>query len=83
VEDDNCPHCGKSVRNTTYLVAGGVLGLVIFVSSLFNIGELAVFGVLGLFLTASSGYLLYNKRQRIKDASEVAAENTQVTVENN
>lgn len=71
VEDRSCPHCGKSVRNSTYLAIVVALGLVMAVASLFNLGQLAVFGVVGALLAVAGGYLLYNKRQRVREASEV------------
>lgn len=69
VEDESCPNCGKSVRSTTALAVGLALGLIIAAASLSNPGELAVFGVFGLAIAVTTGYLLYNKRQRKQQAA--------------
>lgn len=81
IEDGGCPHCGQSVRNTTSLLAGGVLGLLIVVASLFDPGQLAFFGAVGALIAISCGYLVYDKRQRIGTGSEVGADTGQLSVE--
>lgn len=70
VEDENCPNCGKAVRSTAYLAGGFVLGVVIAVASLFDPGQLAFFGVFGLAIAVTTGYLLYNKRNRIDQTTD-------------
>lgn len=81
VEDDSCPNCGKSIRSTTALGAGFVLGLIVAAASLSNPGELAIFGVIGLVLAGTTGYLWYNKRQRKERASESERETADVLTE--
>lgn len=68
LEEDNCPHCGASVRNRGRMYAAVVLGLLIAGTSLFQIGTLWFFGLIGLALAAVGGYLLYDRRQRIQQA---------------
>lgn len=81
LEDESCPNCGKSIRSTTALAAGFALGLIIAAASLSNPGELAVFGVFGLALAGTTGYLIYNKRRRMTQASESEAEPADVLSE--
>lgn len=81
IEDESCPNCGKSVRSTTALAAGLVLGLIVAGASLSDPGDLAFFGVLGLAIAGTTGYLLYNKRQRRKQAAESEAEPADVLSE--
>lgn len=81
VEDESCPNCGKSVRNGTYLAAGLVLGMVLAAASLSNPAELAVFGVFGLLLSVTTGYLLYDKRQRKAQAAEAETRPADVLAE--
>jgi ribosomal protein L37E len=81
VEDESCPTCGKSIRSTTYLAAGFAFGVVVAAASLTNPGELAFFGVIGLAIAATTGYLLYNKRQRKQRASGSEAEPADVLSE--
>lgn len=66
----NCPHCGASIRGNWALVAILLVGVVLVVTSLFALDELLFFGVLGLLGVAISGYLLYDKRNRIREASD-------------
>lgn len=81
VEDESCPNCGKGIRNTISLVIGLGLGLIVAAASLSNPGELGVFGVLGLAIAGITGYLLYNKRQRKKQASETETDPADVLSE--
>lgn len=81
VEDESCPNCGKSIRSTVYLAGGLAFGLIIAVASLSNPSELGVFGVFGLAVAGTTGYLLYNKRQRKQRAAESEAEPADVLSE--
>lgn len=66
----NCPKCGASIRKTRTLVAAAAFGLVIAVASVFNPAGALFFGLVGLALVGIGGYLLYDKRRRINEASE-------------
>lgn len=52
------------------MMAVVITGLVLLGGSLFNISELLFFGLLGLLLVSVGGYLMYNKRKRIEEASK-------------
>lgn len=67
---DNCPHCGASLRGNVALTGLLLVGLVLVVSALFAPSDLLFFGVIGLGAVAISGYLLYDKRNRIRQAGE-------------
>lgn len=66
IEAESCPHCGASIRSTTKLAAVGVIGALMAVVSVFQIGSLWVFGLLGLAMAGISGYLIYKKRERMQ-----------------
>jgi len=66
----SCPHCGASIRRSGPLVAVGLFGFVLAVASLFALSELLFFGVVGLLCVAITGYLLYDKRRRIREATD-------------
>lgn len=52
------------------MLAVVITGLVLLGGSLFNISDLLFFGLLGLLLASVGGYLMYDKRKRINEASE-------------
>lgn len=81
VEDEKCPNCGTSIRSTGYLVAGLGLGLVLAAASLTNLGDLAFFGAVGLVIAGVTGYLLYEKRQRMQRAAGTVDEPTALLTE--
>lgn len=81
VEDESCPNCGKSIRSTSSLAAGFALGLVVAAASLSNPSELAIFGVFGLAIAGTTGYLLYNKRRRERQAADSEPEPADVLSE--
>lgn len=68
--EGSCPHCGTSIRGNAPYLGGIALGVVLFGTSLLNLGELLAFSILGLLIAATAGYLFHNKRRRIKQASE-------------
>lgn len=70
VEDQHCPHCGKSIRSDRAYLIAILLGVLLIIATLFSPGDLLAFGILGVVLVAGAGYLLYEKRQRIDQASE-------------
>ena len=70
LEQGSCPHCGTSIRGTVTYIGAILFGVVLAAASLFNPAELLAFGVLGVLVAGSAGYLFYNKRQRIEQASD-------------
>lgn len=67
--DRECPYCGTSVRNDRPLVAAIVVGVLMVGASLFDLGQLLFFLVVGVAVIAAAGYLLYDKRRRIDEAT--------------
>lgn len=67
--NDNCPYCGESTRNDRTLYAAMAVGLVILGASLLDISGLIFFAAIGLVITAMAGYMLYDKRKRIDEAT--------------
>lgn len=67
IDADSCPECGKETRSDTPFLIGAALGLLLAVAAVFNPGDLLAYGVLGVLVAASSGYMIYRKRQRIVD----------------
>lgn len=65
----HCPRCGTSIRNNAAYLVGVLLGVVLVGAAVFAPGSLLIYGVLGAVVALSSGYLLYEKRQRIEQAS--------------
>lgn len=70
VTGGSCPHCGASIRRTWPLVAISLVGVVLVVTSVFAPSELLFFGVVGLLSVAIAGYLLYDKRNRMEEATD-------------
>jgi uncharacterized paraquat-inducible protein A len=69
-EEGSCPHCGTSIRGDIAYIAAIVFGLIMASVTVFSPGQLFIFGVLGLAIAGTSGYLFYNKRQRIQQADQ-------------
>lgn len=69
-EEGSCPHCGAGIRSTVAFGSAVVFGLLLIGASLLNLESLLAFGILGLLVAVGSGYLLYDKRQRVQRASE-------------
>lgn len=65
-----CPNCGASIRSTTSLVAAVILGVLLAVASVFSLSRLWFLGAIGVLLVAVGGYLLYDKRRRVREAGE-------------
>lgn len=65
----NCPHCGQSIRSDVGPMVAIVLGVLLVIGAALNISELLIFGLVGLALAALGGYVLYDKRKRISEAS--------------
>lgn len=70
VAGGNCPHCGAAIRRRWPLVATILVGLVLVVAALVGPSELLFFGAGGLLGGSIAGYLLYDQRERIREASE-------------
>lgn len=69
-ETGSCPQCGTEIRgNLPYAVGIGV-GLLLIVAAILRPGDLLAFGVLGAVVAAGAGFFLYDKRQRIEQATE-------------
>lgn len=68
-DNSSCPNCGTSLRGTLPYVVGIAFGVVLVVTALLNLDSLLAYGVVGLLMAASSGYMLYEKRQRIAEAA--------------
>lgn len=64
----NCPHCGADIRGRRGPIAGMILGLIIIASSITDLEQLWVFGVLGVLLVFGGGYFVYDQRKRIQQA---------------
>jgi uncharacterized paraquat-inducible protein A len=69
----HCPHCGQSIRGTTPYVVVALFGLVVAGASVFDPGQLLAYGIVGLLVAVGSGYVVYEQRQRIKEAGEQPA----------
>lgn len=67
---NNCPYCGTSVRSDRTLVIAIAIGLLVVGASLFDVSGLLFFAVIGLAIVGGAGYLLYDKRRRIDEATE-------------
>lgn len=69
VQSENCPHCGTSTRGRNGPIIAFVAGIVMAAASLFNLGDLLFFGVIGVIMAAFAGYLLYDRRERIREVA--------------
>jgi len=68
-EGENCPECGASIRSNTAPVAAVGIGVLLLIAAGFNVSELWFFGLLGLVIAGVGGYLLYDKRRRLREAA--------------
>lgn len=62
----NCPNCGTSIRSLTAPIAAIVLGAIVAIGSLLNIGTLWFYGMIGLVMVAVGAFLIYDRRRRIQ-----------------
>lgn len=67
MDSDNCPNCGASIRSIVAPAAAIVLGLVVAVGSLSNLGALWFYGLIGLGLVGVGAVLLYDRQRRIQE----------------
>lgn len=65
----HCPQCGTSIRTNAAYIVGVLIGIVLVGAAAFAPGSLLIYGVIGALVALSSGYLLYEKRQRIEQAT--------------
>lgn len=77
LDNESCPNCGTGIRRTLPYAVGLVLGVLLVGAGAVDIVSpdnkgLVIYGVLGLFVAASSGYMIYEKRQRIAEAASDA-----------
>lgn len=70
LDNSNCPNCGTSIRGTLPYAVGIVFGVILMGAALLNLSSLLVYGIVGLIIAVTSGYFIYEKRQRIEEASE-------------
>jgi len=68
-DGENCPECGASIRSTTAPLAAVGFGLLLLIATAFDASELWFFGGIGLVLAGAGGYLLYDKRRRLREAA--------------
>lgn len=69
LHEDNCPHCGTSIRDPKTFVALAGLGSLLFGGSLFELGTLWLFAFVGVGLVATGLYFLKDRRDRIRAAA--------------
>ena len=65
VESGSCPHCGTGIRSTIAPLAVLVLGLIITVATVINLGELWFYTLIGVAMAVVGGFLIYEKRSRM------------------
>lgn len=70
LDNSACPNCGTTLRGTIPYAVGAVLGTLLVLAAVLNVSELLVYGLLGLFIAATSGYILYERRERIAEAEQ-------------
>lgn len=70
MESGNCPHCGQSVRSDRGPAIVIALGAVLAIASMLSIGELWFFGLVGVLMIVGGAYVIREKRERIREASE-------------
>ncbi|MFB6218371.1 MAG: zinc ribbon domain-containing protein [Halobacteriaceae archaeon] len=71
---DNCPHCGTGVRSNTGPIIAVVFGAILFAAAIADLvlnqeTRILIYGVVGLVVAAIGGYVIYEKRQRISEAT--------------
>lgn len=67
---ESCPHCGADIRGRTGYLIALVIGLVIVIPTLTDIGDLWPYTLVGVLIAFGGAYFLYDRRQRIQTASE-------------
>lgn len=70
VSEDDCPHCGADLRSGLWPLAAVVFGLFLAGGSALNPGDLLAYGILGILIAATGGYLYYEKRSRMGAATK-------------
>lgn len=66
IDLDNCPHCGTSIRGFLAPAAAIAIGVIVVGAALTSLEDLGFFALVGAGLILVGGYLLYEKRQRIR-----------------
>ncbi|WP_436927526.1 hypothetical protein [Halosimplex amylolyticum] len=67
---DNCPHCGKSQWGTLGPIVGVALGAVLAIGAIIAGQQAYAFGVVGIAIAGIGSYILYDRRQRLQQATE-------------
>lgn len=71
-DTDNCPNCGESTIGSGPYIAVA-FGVVLFLASLAQVGQLWFFSLLGLALIVAGGWILYDRRERTRAVDEINA----------
>lgn len=67
--DENCPHCGTPVRGYRGPFALIVLGVILVGASIPSFSSMIPYILIGLALAVIGGYVIYDKRSRINEAT--------------
>jgi hypothetical protein len=70
IDTGSCPHCGADIRGRKGPIAMLAVGLIIAGGAALDFGRLWPYGLIGLFVAVGGGYLLYDRRRRIRQAHE-------------
>ncbi|MCU4742422.1 hypothetical protein OB955_12335 [Halobacteria archaeon AArc-m2/3/4] len=70
VENSACPHCGTSLRGQVPYYVAIALGVLLIGATVLNPDDLLAFGVVGVVAIAIGGFFIYEKRQRLEQASQ-------------
>lgn len=74
IEGGSCPHCGTGIRRKRMPIISILLGVILMVAAAFAIRDLLIFFLVGVAMAAIGGYLLWDQRNRIREANAQASE---------
>lgn len=69
LDNSNCPNCGTSIRSPIPYAIAIAFGVVLIGAAAMNLDDLLAYGVVGLIVVVTGGYFIYERRQRIAEAS--------------